>query len=105
MTERLEAEEPDGTQKVMISTDGDALIEDFAAVRGSSQSLARLWSVAFYMHPVTIDGMMYPSLLNEDVNLAIYDRAISKLNATSAAPLLKATRIGNLIRDFKVAII
>jgi len=44
-------------------------------VHGASQSLARRWSAAFHEHPEQIEGLIYPSRLNGEPNLAIYDRA------------------------------
>ena len=52
-------------------------------IRGASQSLAHRWSVAFHEHPEQIDGLIYPSRLNGETNLAIYERAVSKLAPTS----------------------
>lgn len=40
-------------------------------VHGAKQSPARAWSVAFREHPAAIDGIIYPSRLNGEHNLAI----------------------------------
>jgi hypothetical protein len=51
-------------------------------VAGSTwQTLARAWSVAFYEHPTAPDGIIYSSRLNDDTNLAGFDRAMGKLRA------------------------
>jgi hypothetical protein len=47
--------------------------------RSSRQALARKWSVAFYGHPAMVDGIVYPSRLNGEINLAVYDRSVTKL--------------------------
>ncbi len=59
-------------------------------VRSTRQSVARAWSVAFYDHPVAPDGIIYSSRLNEDTNLAVYDRAIGKLSAERSFSLIEA---------------
>lgn len=49
------------------------------------QSLGRAWSLAFHEHRSVPDGIIYPSRLNGHTNLAIFDRAISKLSAVRRA--------------------
>ncbi len=70
---------------------------------GAKQTLARAWSVAFHEHPAAIDGIIYPSRLNGEHNLAIYDRAVTALGCTGAVPLLRAKGLVGVLRDFKVA--
>jgi hypothetical protein len=74
-------------------------------VRGSVQTIARAWSVAFHDHPDEIDGILYPSRLNEEHNLAIYDRAVPALRANDVRPLLTARGIAAVLDDLKVALI
>ena len=73
-------------------------------VRGSKQSLARRWSVAFHEHPDRPDGIVYPSRLNGEINLAVYDRAIHKLGAGSHGPLLQQPGLASVLRDLKVGL-
>lgn len=73
-------------------------------VRGSKQALARAWSVAFYEHPEQVDGIIYPSRLNSETNLAIYDRAIGKLQAPRVHVLRRAPRLASVIDDLMVAL-
>lgn len=75
------------------------------AVRGAKQSLARAWSVAFHEHPAAIDGILYPSRLNGEHNLAIYDRAVSALRCAAVVPLMTARGLASVLRDLKVAIV
>ncbi|MBZ9772318.1 RES family NAD+ phosphorylase [Mesorhizobium sp. CO1-1-8] len=72
--------------------------------RGSLQSLARRWSIAIHDHPTQPDGIIYPSRLNGETNLAIYDRAILKLNAVTHKPLLKEFGLAPVLRDLKVGL-
>ncbi len=74
-------------------------------VRGRTQTLARKWSLAIYEHPAAVDGIIYPSRLSTEVNLAVYDRAVSKLTPRSTGPLEKAANIGRLLTDFQVALV
>ena len=73
-------------------------------VRGSRQSLARQWSAAIHGHPAHPDGIIYPSRLNGEVNLAIYDRAISKLSTVSHNPLLQEPSLAKMLHDLKIGL-
>jgi RES domain len=72
--------------------------------RGARQRLARLWSVAFHTHPSGPDGILYPSRLNGETNLAVYDRAISKLRTANTSPLIAAAGLAGVLNDLKVAL-
>jgi len=72
--------------------------------RGSAQLLARQWSVAFHAHPSTPDGIIYPSRLNGETNLAIYDHAIGKVTAVGTEPLIATPGFADVLNDFKVAL-
>lgn len=72
--------------------------------RGSGQALARRWSLAFHEHPAAVDGIIYPSRLNGETNLAIYDRAIGKFAVRSSVPLLRQAGLATVLRDLKVGL-
>lgn len=74
-------------------------------VRGRTQSLARRWSVAFHDHPASVDGIIYPSRLNNEVNLAIYDRAITKLEPLGGYVLKRAPGLVDVLDDFLVSLV
>jgi RES domain len=74
-------------------------------VRASQQSLARAWSLAFYEHSEAPDGIIYPSRLNNETNLAIYDRAIPKLVLYSTTPLIGAKGLAGILNELKVALV
>jgi hypothetical protein len=74
-------------------------------VGASLQSLARWWSVAFHEHPAQPDGIIYRSRLNAETNLAIYDRAISKLTAHSVTPLIRAKGLAEVLDELKIALV
>lgn len=72
--------------------------------KASRQTLARKWSVAFHEHGKAPDGIIYPSRLNGSTNLAIYDRAISKLKAISVRKLIAAPGLATVLNDLQVEI-
>jgi RES domain len=72
--------------------------------RSANHALARRWSLAFYQHPSQPDGIIYPSRLNEDVNLAIYDRAVPKLREVSTTALIEAPGFAEVLNNLLVAI-
>ncbi|MBF5089105.1 RES family NAD+ phosphorylase [Novosphingobium sp. NBM11] len=74
-------------------------------LRGSQQALARKWSVAFYGHPAAVDGILCPSRLNGQTNLAIYDRAVPKLEPLRSHNLKCAPGMADVLDDFFVALI
>jgi hypothetical protein len=86
----------DGSVRMGIPTD---------VVRASSQTLSRAWSAAIYDHPAAPDGIVYPSRLNGETNLAIYDRGIGKLRATTVAPLLGTRGFAKVLDDFCIALV
>jgi RES domain len=86
----------DGPVRMGIPTD---------VVRASSQTLSRAWSSAIYNHPEAPDGITYPSRLNGEMNLAIYDRGIGKLRATTVAPLLGTAGLAKVLDDFRIALV
>lgn len=84
----------DGLLQMGIPTD---------VARGRSQGLARKWSLAIYDHPAAVDGILYPSRLNNETNLAIFDRAVTKLSSQSTHDLDKAPGIGGILDRFEIA--
>ncbi|MER8835846.1 RES family NAD+ phosphorylase [Mesorhizobium sp. M0909] len=74
-------------------------------VRAQRQNLARRWSLAFHEHPSEPDGIIYPSRLNEATNLAIYDRAVPKLQAKRVVTLLGAPGLAQVLEDFRVGLV
>lgn len=92
----------------LVDLRGDAAIRmgvPSDVARASHQSLARAWSVAFYEHPETPDGIIYPSRLNLETNLAIYDRAVPKLDLYNLIPLINAPGLPSVLDELAVAIV
>jgi hypothetical protein len=75
-------------------------------VAGSTrQARARAWSVAFYDHPAAPDGIIYSSRLNEETNLAVYDRAIAKLSVDRSFSLIRVPGFASVLNALNVALI
>jgi hypothetical protein len=76
---------------------------DVAGAR--DQRLAQIWSVAFHAHPDGVDGVYYPSRLNEERNIAVYDRALPKLRARSTPRLIELRDpLAAIINDFELEV-
>ena len=73
-------------------------------VGAAPQGLAWAWSVAIHDHPLKPDGIIYPSRLNEETNLATYDRAIGKLRADRTSTLINAAGLAGVLNMVKVAL-
>lgn len=73
-------------------------------IGGSDQRLARQWSLALHNHPAEPDGILYPSRLNEEINLAIFERAIPKLSQADRVKLDSIPELEDILDLFQVAI-
>jgi len=74
-------------------------------VGARDQTLAQQWSAAFHAHPDGVDGVYYPSRLNEERNIALYDRALPKITAGPTPRLLDLRDpLAALINDFELEI-
>jgi hypothetical protein len=73
--------------------------------KASRQTLSRAWSLAFHEHPRKPDGVIYPSRLNGDANLAVYDRAICKLTTRRQTKLIDAPGLASVLNDLQVGIV
>jgi RES domain-containing protein len=71
----------------------------------SRQSLPHWRSVAFHEHPEQPDGIIHRSRLNAEANLAIYDRAISKLRVHRVTALINAKGLADVLEELKVALV
>ncbi len=73
--------------------------------RAARQSLARAWSAAFYAHPAQPDGVIYPSRLTGQTNVAVYDRAVPKLAVARVQQLLGAAGLADVLTNLRVALV
>jgi hypothetical protein len=73
--------------------------------KSSRQNLARSWALAFHEHQARPDGIIYPSRLNGHTNIAVFERAISKLAPGRVVPLIGASGLAAVINDLRVSLV
>ncbi len=74
-------------------------------VGSSDQTLAQLWSVALHAHPDQPDGVFYPSRLNEERCIALYDRALGKLETVATPRLVECdVELAAILDDLEIAL-
>ena len=74
-------------------------------VGASDHTLAQLWSVAFHGHTDQPDGVYYPSRLNEERCIALYDRALGKLEAIATPSLMDTgPELAEILDDLDIAL-
>ncbi|MER8445044.1 RES family NAD+ phosphorylase [Mesorhizobium sp. M1066] len=108
LTRRRYAEIATTTDLRLVDLRGDNAVRmgvPTDVVRAQRQNLARRWSLGFHEHPSEPDGIIYPSRLNGATNLAIYDRAIPKLQPKRVMTLLGAPRLAQVLEDFRVGLV
>jgi hypothetical protein len=75
------------------------------AVRASSHLSGQRASLAVYQRSETLDGIWYPSRLNGDDNLAVYDRAVPKLAASPRRKLASCPELASILNSYHVALV
>jgi hypothetical protein len=73
--------------------------------KSSRQRLARSWVLAFHEHQSLPDGITYPSRLNGHTNVAVFERAVSKLAPARVMPLIGAPGLAAVINDLRVSLV
>jgi hypothetical protein len=91
---------------VDLTGDGRLRLRTPRDVTGAmDQTAARVWSEAYFRHPGGADGVVYPSRLNGERNIALYDRALGKVVARVARRLIdRRDELAAIISDFNLAI-
>jgi len=75
------------------------------AIRASTHRLGQRASLAAYLRADAPDGLWYPSRLNGDDNLAIYDRAIGALSAGPRRKLSTCGELASLLGAYRIALV
>jgi hypothetical protein len=75
------------------------------AVRASSHRLGQRASLATYLRADRPDGIRYPSRLNGDDNIAVYDRAVSKLATGQRRRLATCPELAPILDVYRVALV
>ncbi len=93
----------------LIDLRGDGLVRmgiPTDVARSSSQDLGRAWSRAFWSHDAQPDGIISDSRLNGETNLAVFDRAVTKLSVTATPRLVECrSELAAIINDLDLAIV
>lgn len=75
------------------------------AVRAQDHALGMAWSAAIHRHPATVDGIAFPSRLNGQTNLAVFERAIPKLGPRTSKPLMEhEADLAALLDTYRIAL-
>lgn len=75
------------------------------AIRARAHAHGQKLSLALYRHTDRPDGICYPSRLNLDDNMAIYDRALHKLSAGPRRPLDQCDELAAVLDRYRIAIV
>ncbi len=75
------------------------------ALRAASHRLGQRASLALYQHTDRPDGIWYPSRLNGEDNLSVYDRAAPKLSASTRRQLRKCPELAPILNRYRVTLV
>jgi RES domain len=75
------------------------------AVRARAHRLGQRASLGIYQRPEAFDGIAYPSRLNGDGNIAVYDRAVGKLSAGPRRKLRECDGLGAVLDAYRVMVV
>jgi hypothetical protein len=75
------------------------------ALRARDQTLGRIWSAAIWEHDAEPDGLLYPSRLNGETNMVLYDRAMPAIRKTDEGRLLELPEMPGIIDALDLAIV
>ena len=75
------------------------------AIGARSHAPGRRASLEFYQHPKYFDGIAYPSRLNGDSDIAVYDRAIPKLSAGPRQKLDTHAELAAVLDAYRVVLV
>jgi hypothetical protein len=95
------------TLKVADLRDGNPIAMGIPTdtVRARSHTLGQKLSLALHRHPDLIDGICYPSRLNLDHNIAIYDRSLHKLIAGPRRRLDQCPELAPVLGRYRIAVV
>ncbi|WP_170783293.1 RES family NAD+ phosphorylase [Ruegeria lacuscaerulensis] len=86
-----------GTLSYRIPTD---------AVRAQSHELGQIWSLAIHEHKDQPDGIIFSSRLNEQSNVAVFERGMTKVRSVRSEPLFSyGAELAEILDKYQVALI
>ena len=75
-----------------------------AVIHDAHHAAGRALSAAIYGDLPDVDGIPYPSRFTTETCVAVFDRAIHKLQATEVAPLIAAAGFEDLLSDYGITL-
>ncbi len=93
---------------LLVNLRGDGLVRmrlptDMA--KAADHALGRWYSVLLHDHPDKPDGLIYDSRINGGISVAIYERALSKLMASSPHALVADAALASILDRYAVALV
>jgi len=74
------------------------------ALRARRHGPGRNWALAIHDHPARPDGILYPSRLANRTAIAVFDRAIGKLDAVATTPLADHSDLPAVLDVLRIAL-
>jgi hypothetical protein len=75
------------------------------AVRAQKHAFGQKLGLELYRHSGFVDGLCYPSRLNQDENVAVYDRAVHKLIAGPRRRLDQCPELAPVFDRYRIAFV
>ena len=75
-----------------------------AVIHDAHHAAGRALSAVVYGDLPDVDGILYPSRFTTETCVAVFDRAIHKLQATDAAPLMALSGLGEVLSDYEITL-
>jgi len=98
-----------GEPALLVDLTGDGAVRmglPTDAVRTARHHWGQIWSLAIWSHDSQPDGIMFPSRLNGETNIALFDRAMPKIRSAGVVPLMhQYGAMADIVRRFDLAIV
>ena len=76
-----------------------------AVILGSDHTEGRVLSAATYSNVPKADGFLYPSRFTGDICVAVFDRAIVKLEVLEVTSLIECVGFFDMLDDYEIKLI
>lgn len=76
------------------------------AIRAKDHSLGQAWSEAIHNHPDEPDGLLFSSRLNEQINVAVFSRALGSIDVMGAQRIIDMEDdLADFLEKYKIALV
>ena len=75
-----------------------------AVIHDAHHAAGRALSAAVYSDLPDVDGILYPSRFTTETCVAVFDRAIHKLQAADVAPLMALSGLEEVLSDYEITL-